>query len=644
MADQDFGAYLNSEAQLLVQDDRGYDLGLGDFSITMIIQTEQIGTLVYGYNDITQGFALQIEENNLISFSIFSRGSTTKVSATIDHIHDGAWHSIAIVHRNGDQEIWFNGVKLDVSKMVEPSSEKLANATAPIIFGCVFPGSGDAQWDYVGLMEDITLWKIAVDKKTIFNSMFNMLKGSEKGLIGLWALNENYDDDSPISKPLKACGDISFKPIFHCRWLHGDNGFVYARVETDHDDERLQALAQRYRGETVNRTQYVNVEEAVPYLLGVTNEVVTYVDYPKGVIVSVTSPSGKKYDTDITSDDICVVTHDKSVFQIGVKNPESGRWRIDIESPPDVSFQFIVQAYPKGEKVYEYMEKALEPLYPEYSEYNSSDSGPLPSGYSAGYFASAPLALMVLNATRGDSESKEFGLIPLVWVAAVAVVFIAVYVETYILAVESSEGSINTGPYDINEKGKGERTPAEVFNAIVNKVGDPATHDPSKFVTRQDMGIDYTYNLHVDVGGEGYHEIGEGSARIVSGFASALNLNAKEYDSQRSDVHIPLLIHLTDWDTDPPYPFADRTVNYFTMQGAPLTMHNVNEMERCLDVGGKIGIWFDHGDFENELAELARLLNTTPRWSDDAVDPCYDEFHGEFGTPKVLLDDHRQRT
>ncbi|SCZ58001.1 hypothetical protein SAMN04488118_103192 [Epibacterium ulvae] len=179
-------------------------------------------------------------------------------------------------------------------------------------------------------------------------------------------------------------------------------------------------------------------------------------------------------------------------------------------------------------------------------------------------------------------------------------------------------------------------TPVDLENLtqkVVDRVGVPATTDASQFVSREDLGLSEGARLHIDIGGEGFHEAGG----VTSGFTTALNLNAQAYDSQNPDIAIPNLVQVSSWSEDPPYPFRDETVDHFTMQGAPLTDHNVNEIARTLREGGTVELWIDHGDFDANLEALAKELGSTPRWSDDPESGVVNEFEGSFPTPKVVL-------
>lgn len=175
-----------------------------------------------------------------------------------------------------------------------------------------------------------------------------------------------------------------------------------------------------------------------------------------------------------------------------------------------------------------------------------------------------------------------------------------------------------------------------VHSRIINQVGYPATTSPRDFATQTTMGIDNTYFLQLDIGGEGYGD----NYGVESGFQEVININAQKWHSQ-TKWPIPSLVWVNPWGTNPPYPFANGTVDYLTLQGAPLTNKGVEEFARVIKKGGSVGLWVDpKSPVEGQpmlvnINRLARLLNTT------VSDDCADEFVGKAGNSKLCMTDHR---
>ena len=639
--EQDFGVELKNDGRLTAKEVSAYDFGVGDFSVTALVQTTEPGTVVSkktteGGSQACAGWLVVLKPDGVIKFATDNGYGFYEINSEPTRAFDGAWHGVAAVRRGGQLEIWFDGEKLSAESRSSLPTPLDVTGSVRLMIG----GTDQIQEPYnqlTGYVEDVSVWNRAVSVTEIMSSMFNILTGNEAGLVGFWKLNECWSDSSPIGNALSSQGDVRFVPVFHSVWAKGENNYTFMRLFTHQDAETVKSRATRLAVSTTSRVQYLDVSSGTPLLIGVSNDVVTYLDYPDGLQVKVTSPSGMVYNMDSDTDTLYVVTVKGSVYQIIIKDPEPGHWRIDITAPVDLAFQFSLQTLPTGDDIISTMSAALAPLYPDFSNTNPPPSGACPDFFAAGPIAMA--ALLVPAAARGDqaNDTRAAFMIPAL-VGAAVFCLIGIGYQMYLVHTREAKLNANSGPADYGKKAHGQRTPAEAWDAIVQKVGDPATRDPNQFASRADMGIDDDFLLHVDVGGEGYHVC----YGVTSGFTNALNLNAQTYDSQRHNVPIPLLIHVESWTSAPPYPFTDGTVDYFTMQGAPLTKHNVNEMARCLRRGGKIGLWINHGDFEQELNSLASKLNTTPVWSDSPGSACIDEFDGKFPSPKVCLHDQRR--
>jgi hypothetical protein len=179
------------------------------------------------------------------------------------------------------------------------------------------------------------------------------------------------------------------------------------------------------------------------------------------------------------------------------------------------------------------------------------------------------------------------------------------------------------GEFDVEDDTCGSLT--ELVANINNMIGKG-----NKKVSRRDLNLQ-NQNIHLDLGGEGYHE----KDGIVSGFRTAINLNAQENDSQYKELKIP---HLILVDYSKPYPFADGFADYITMQGAPLNQHNVDEIVRMLRKGGKVGLWIDQEFFQKQIKDLASKLHSDPK----EVNKYEDEFGGRAGNTKILIKDGRK--
>lgn len=144
-----------------------------------------------------------------------------------------------------------------------------------------------------------------------------------------------------------------------------------------------------------------------------------------------------------------------------------------------------------------------------------------------------------------------------------------------------------------------------VVDKIVEKVGKPAQQ--GKQVSRQDIGIDENYPIHIDVGGKGPLDHG-----LVTGFEDAINLNAVTHVTMPGKGHsdpIPFLVQVWDWGGNRRYPFVDNFADKITMMGCPLSSVNADEMVRVIKPTGTIDVWIDDA-FNGQLEKMARALKS----------------------------------
>lgn len=195
----------------------------------------------------------------------------------------------------------------------------------------------------------------------------------------------------------------------------------------------------------------------------------------------------------------------------------------------------------------------------------------------------------------------------------------------------------NRGHEDNDQREKSEDGTGQTFlrsrptlEQLVDRINaqiPPSALNRDAKVTRKSIGIGDDYRIHLDVGGEGFHE----KDGMVTGFKDAFNINDKTRDSQYPDRTIPLLVMVDSWANNPSFPFEDNFSDLITMQGAPLTDNNVKEIARCLRAGGEVGLWIDEEAFRDQIQRLACQLGAS------VVYDCDDEFGGNAGFDKILI-------
>ncbi|EFA86853.1 hypothetical protein PPL_00658 [Heterostelium album PN500] len=672
----DYGANIGSNGIISFPNIIAYQFAKADFSATCLLQTTAPGTIMTnkpseGGLPTRGGWRVFLNASGVVVFVIDDGYGSERVLSPSTQIFDGDWHSVAVVRRSGLLEIWVDGTKLNVTYIGE--EQRNANSTKPLLVGANYYGN---EPQLVGIVEDITIWNIAINQKQIFNSMFNMIVGNEPGLVAFWPMDNNFNDKSSNNNNGSSSGSVSFVPVFHEKSVeNGPNSFSYVSV-MNHSTSTSGSL-------TTTRTQSMNVQAGSPVLIISIYDMVTSA-FPVGCVLKVTDPSGNQYNNPINTASLYVKMNGTSVQCLVVSNPTPGKWTTVITAPTISSFHLTLQAYP-SQDVAKTMMESLQALYP----YDEDTKMPLckhplmkleniQSWRSfVGTLAGIGFAAVIVLAAAAAS-------IPIAGTVAVLatagfVVGVAYDVVMYLSSskkdVEDTSGAIstNTGMGDFD---KPTDQISEIYNNFLKVASSsPYATPPTKVsnttrVTRKQLNIADTYKLHLDIGGEGSFTYNN----AISGFPDALNINVNTNQSQYPVKAIPLLVRLQQWEEQPTYkpslPFADKSVDYITMQSTPIADWEVTEIIRILRPGGSIGLWLnlpDPGYIYNNLPawqkqlvtnvnSIVTQLNATPKFTCKGnytlpgVPPnsnpictvgLVDEADGTYGMAKMLLVDNR---
>ena len=254
---------------------------------------------------------------------------------------DGQWHHVAFTRKrdNGiykQYEFYFDGkiekffrLKTDqdrLKKTLDPYFE-LYNLPQVVIGNC--DNEQETYRQFVGIIEDVTIWNRALSQDEIQRTRFNETNPNDPGLVGFWKLDQNFDDSSPIRNNGSAEGAIEL-------------------VEVAHQAKRQQSL---------------KITEGTPYLYGVAlDKSKSSVTFPEGALVKVFRPDGMPLDKDSSTDDLFVKMNGNSVWAFTVKNPQAGDWRFAVECPTSTPFLLSIQTTPSTNLGFT-IENTLKELY-----------------------------------------------------------------------------------------------------------------------------------------------------------------------------------------------------------------------------------------------------------------------------------------
>jgi hypothetical protein len=199
-----FALSLNgTPAYLAAPANNAYNFGTGDFTLQAWVKTTVSGTVISRKGGPggpgNGGFLLVIKANGVIKLATdngFGYYEINTNAATV--IRDGNWHFITGVRQSGQLTIYVDGNSIPSTPGSNISPPINVNNSLPLVIG-----STD-QWQepfrqFIGSMDEVRIWNIALSQATIRAQMNAPLKGNESGLIGYYTFaGQNGNDSSPL--------------------------------------------------------------------------------------------------------------------------------------------------------------------------------------------------------------------------------------------------------------------------------------------------------------------------------------------------------------------------------------------------------------------------------------------------------------
>jgi hypothetical protein len=251
-----------------------------------------------------------------------------EVNSQATNALNGQWHSVAIIRKNGAISIFFDGVLINITPNSSlPTPLNISNSRRVVIGNC--DQQQEPYRQFVGIIEDVTIWNRALDEAEIQRTRFNEVTPNDQGLVGFWKLDQNFDDSSPTRNNGSGPGSVKF-------------------VEVAHQAKRQQTL---------------KIAEGTSYLYGVAlDKSKSSVTFPEGALVKVFRPDGTQLDQDSNTDDLFVKMNGNSIWAFTVKNPQAGDWKFAVECPTSTPFLLSIQTTPSKD-VAPTIGNALQELY-----------------------------------------------------------------------------------------------------------------------------------------------------------------------------------------------------------------------------------------------------------------------------------------
>src|SRR5579859_2348139 len=209
--EKDYGARILAGGLLTAPANAAYNFGTGDFTVTALFETTQPGTLAArkstagGGGD--GGWLVVLEPNGRIKFATDNGFGFYQVMSDPTDALDGTWHSVAAVRRNGAMTIYFDAKPVPVqASSSTPTPTNVSNSQRLTIGGC--DQVEEPYRQFVGILEDVSLWNRALGAQDIWRTMFNKVTPQDPGLVGLWEMNQSPADSSLTRNNASASGPV----------------------------------------------------------------------------------------------------------------------------------------------------------------------------------------------------------------------------------------------------------------------------------------------------------------------------------------------------------------------------------------------------------------------------------------------------
>ncbi len=328
---EDYGAEIGSGGAIALSPIPAYQFGAGNFSVTCLFRAPAGGALVTskaasGGSSAYAGWLLILNNDGSLSFIADNGFGYYLVNSVATSALDGQWHAVAAVRTGAGLAIWLDGVQLQTSPLSSQTPPLNVSSNLRILIG---QADQPPTRQFVGTIEDITLWNRAITADEIQAARFNATDEMAAGLVGYWKMDGNLVDVSTNRNAGAAIGTISFVPVAH----------------------------------QARRSQTLAVTLGTGYLYGsVIDTSQTKPAFPAGTIMSVRRPDGVPLNQETSTDVLLVRMNGASVWAFGVANPMAGDWTFTVQATAGAPVLMSVQTTPTSDTA-PTIENALAPLY-----------------------------------------------------------------------------------------------------------------------------------------------------------------------------------------------------------------------------------------------------------------------------------------
>ena len=167
-----------------------YQTGTGDFTIELWFKADNVPTDVTDYRQLFSnrsagGVEIQLYKQKIEANIRDTSGQISgQVSTTI--ITPGNWYHVAVVKRNGELELYLNGILEGRNTRVLQNT----NSTSDLYIG----SDVTTQENFNGMITDVRYWNIARTSSDINTNQTTDYTGNETNLVGLWKFDNITTD------------------------------------------------------------------------------------------------------------------------------------------------------------------------------------------------------------------------------------------------------------------------------------------------------------------------------------------------------------------------------------------------------------------------------------------------------------------
>ena len=393
-----YNVALSGQSFFAANSSPAYDFGTGDFSVCAMVMTTKGGPVVaYRWRE-GPGYMIDVGWDSTIGFLTSDGQVTLQVRSGPTSILDGACHTLLAVRQGAAMRIVLDGVPLRATG-AGPWNKAPLNISnhGPLTIGAVWT----TEYRYfTGAVMNVGIWSKVLDGHAAVAAAFARVTASDPGLQGYWTFDRTTADSSRNGNPAQSYGTPVFQPCLDCVFTSGANDYAFCQIANapaaaDRADAGVVA------SDPVGQFHSMAVRPGTPALFASIMSASDTPAFPAGVSVTITDPSGRRYDTDTSTDTLCVVTRDGQPWGMAAINPQPGTWRVAVTSPAAIGFALQMQTCP-ATAVVATITDSLTPLYGQTASLARAQVG---GGWLnvLGVFAVAAVAGVVVAVLVGGS-------------------------------------------------------------------------------------------------------------------------------------------------------------------------------------------------------------------------------------------------